>query len=77
MTLSPEHRALYDSVLQRERKKVLGLIEEDLDRHRFTVFRSLTLLRMMALHPAIVDEEEYAGSPPAPSRRPCSTVSTR
>ncbi|MGY5766264.1 DEAD/DEAH box helicase [Brachybacterium sp. DNPG3] len=63
VTLSPEHRALYDSVLQRERKKVLGLIDEDLDRHRFTVFRSLTLLRMMALHPAIVDEEGYADVP--------------
>jgi superfamily II DNA or RNA helicase len=57
--LSEEHRALYDSVLQRERKKVLGLIEEDMDRNRFIVFRSLTLLRMMALDPAIVDEEQH------------------
>jgi SNF2 family DNA or RNA helicase len=57
--LDEEHRALYDSVLQRERKKVLGLIEEDLDRNRFIVFRSLTLLRMMALDPAIVDEDQY------------------
>src|SRR5699024_9951729 len=47
VTLSPEHRAVYDSVLQRERKKVLGLIDTDLDRSRFIVFRSLTLLRML------------------------------
>ncbi|AXK45749.1 DEAD/DEAH box helicase [Brachybacterium saurashtrense] len=63
VTLSPEHRAVYDSVLQRERKKVLGLIETDLDRSRFIVFRSLTLLRMMALDPALVDAEEYADVP--------------
>ncbi len=61
--LNPEHRALYDAVLQRERKKVLGLIEEDFDRQRFIVFRSLTLLRMLALDPAIVDSEAHAEVP--------------
>lgn len=54
--LEPEHRELYDSVLQRERKKVLGLID-DMDRNRFIVFRSLTLLRMLALDPRIVEGE--------------------
>lgn len=53
--LSTEHRALYDTVLHRERQKVLGLLD-DLDRHRFIVFRSLTLLRMLSLHPALIDE---------------------
>ncbi|WP_235564117.1 DEAD/DEAH box helicase [Microbacterium sp. Root553] len=53
--LSPDHRALYDVVLQRERQKVLGLLD-DLDRHRFIVFRSLTLLRMLSLAPALIDE---------------------
>ncbi|MGB4778003.1 DEAD/DEAH box helicase [Microbacterium sp.] len=52
--LSPAHRAVYDRVLQRERAKVLGLLE-DLDRNRFIVFRSLTLLRLLALAPALVD----------------------
>ena len=52
--LSPAHRAVYDLALQRERRKVLGLLA-DLDRHRFTVFRSLTLLRRLALAPALVD----------------------
>ncbi|WP_437583050.1 SNF2-related protein [Paramicrobacterium sp. CJ85] len=57
--LAADHRSLYDTVLQRERKKLLGLID-DLDRNRFIVFRSLTLLRMLALDPALVDDE-YAG----------------
>jgi len=54
--LGPAHRALYDAVLQRERQKVLGLLE-DLDRNRFIVFRSLTLLRMLSLAPGLVDPE--------------------
>jgi len=56
--LSAAHRAVYDLVLQRERQKVLGLLA-DLDRNRFIVFRSLTLLRRLALAPALVD----AGDP--------------
>ena len=34
--LHPKHRRIYQTHLQRERQKVLGLIE-DLDRNRFTV----------------------------------------
>jgi superfamily II DNA or RNA helicase len=56
IALDPAHRALYERVLQRERQKVLGLLD-DLDRNRFIVFRSLTLLRMMSLAPALVDPE--------------------
>ncbi|WP_431779616.1 DEAD/DEAH box helicase [Microbacterium aurantiacum] len=55
--LSPAHRALYDRVLQRERQKILGLLD-DLDRQRFIVFRSLTLLRMLSLAPALIDERD-------------------
>ncbi len=55
--LSPAHRAVYDTVLQRERQKVLGLLR-DLDRNRFIVFRSLTMLRMLSLAPGLVDEED-------------------
>lgn len=54
--LEPSHRAIYDATLQRERQKVLGLLE-DLDRNRFIVFRSLTLLRMLSLAPGLVDPE--------------------
>jgi len=53
--LDPKHRRIYQTHLQRERQKVLGLIE-DLDRNRFTVLRSLTLLRRLSLDPALVDD---------------------
>jgi len=59
--LSPAHRARYDAVLQRERQKLLGLLA-DLDRNRFIVFRSLTMLRMLALAPGLIDEAD-AGIP--------------
>ena len=54
--LSPAHQAAYDTILQRERQKVLGLLR-DLDRNRFIVFRSLTMLRMLALSPALIDPD--------------------
>ncbi|MDN5693097.1 MAG: DEAD/DEAH box helicase, partial [Micrococcaceae bacterium] len=59
--LEPAHRKLYDRVLMRERRKVLGLLG-DMDGNRFTIFKSLTLLRMLALAPQIVDEQ-YASVP--------------
>ncbi|WP_309129264.1 DEAD/DEAH box helicase [Microbacterium sp.] len=55
--LAPAHRARYDTVLQRERQKLLGLLA-DLDRNRFIVFRSLTMLRMLALSPQLIDAED-------------------
>lgn len=55
--LGREHRRLYDLHLQRERQKILGLVE-DLDRNRFIVFRSLTLLRMLALDPSLIGDED-------------------
>ena len=53
--LHPRHRKLYDTRLQRERQKILGLID-DFDRNRFTILRSITLLRQLSIHPALVDE---------------------
>ena len=53
--LSPKHKSLYDTFLQRERQKLLGLID-DMDKNRFIVFRSLTLLRMLSLDASLVDE---------------------
>jgi superfamily II DNA or RNA helicase len=55
LQLDAKHRRIYQTHLQRERQKVLGLIE-DLDRNRFTVLRSLTLLRRLSLDPALIDE---------------------
>jgi superfamily II DNA or RNA helicase len=52
--LHPKHRRLYQTHLQRERQKVLGLIG-DMNANRFTILRSLTLLRQLSLHPALVD----------------------
>ena len=54
--LPPRHRALYNKRLQRERQKVLGLLD-DMQRNRFTILKSLTVLRQMALHPGLVDPE--------------------
>ncbi|UOQ88446.1 DEAD/DEAH box helicase [Agromyces endophyticus] len=64
VSLDPAHRRVYDTFLQRERQKLLGLID-DLDRNRFTIFRSLTLLRMLSLSPALIDSEQYGDVPSA------------
>jgi superfamily II DNA or RNA helicase len=53
--LHPRHRRLYQTHLQRERQKVLGLLG-DVNHNRFTILRSLTLLRQLALHAALVDD---------------------
>lgn len=53
--LHPRHRRLYDTRLQRERQKILGLIG-DFNRHRFTILRSITLLRQLSLHPSLVGD---------------------
>lgn len=62
LELSPQHRKIYDRRLQRERQKVLGLLN-DMNSHRFEVFRSLTLLRQLAL------DSELAGEESSPSAK--------
>jgi superfamily II DNA or RNA helicase len=59
VALNPRHSKIYQTHLQRERQKVLGLLD-DMDRNRFAIFRSLTLLRQLSLDPALVDAR-YAG----------------
>jgi len=59
--LAPRHRKLYDTYLQRERQKLFGLLD-DLDKNRFIVFRSLTLLRMLSLDASLIDDG-YAAVP--------------
>lgn len=61
MGLNQAHRTAYDRRLQRERAKILGLLQ-NFDRNRFTIFQSLTTLRMLALDPALVDPESTASS---------------
>jgi superfamily II DNA or RNA helicase len=57
--LTPRHRRVYETHLQRERQTVLGLVD-DFDKHRMAIFRSLTRLRQLSLDAALVDEE-YSG----------------
>jgi superfamily II DNA or RNA helicase len=57
--LHPQHRKVYQTRLQRERQKVLGLID-DMNGNRFAVFRSLTVLRQLSLHAGLVDEDHAA-----------------
>jgi SNF2-related domain/Helicase conserved C-terminal domain/SWIM zinc finger len=53
--LHPRHRKIYETHLQRERQRVLGLID-DMNKNRFTILRSLTLLRRLSLHAGLVDD---------------------
>jgi SNF2 family DNA or RNA helicase len=57
VALNPRHRRVYDQYLQRERKNVLGLVDE-LDSNRFKVFRSLSVLRQASLDVSLVDEKQ-------------------
>jgi SNF2 family DNA or RNA helicase len=61
LTLNPKHRKIYQTHLQRERQKVLGLLG-DMEKNRFEIFRSLTLLRQASLDVGLIDEQ-YAGVP--------------
>lgn len=61
--LGEAHRKVYDTHLHRERQKVLRLVD-DMDKNRFTIFQSLTLLRMLALDASLVDPE-YSDVPSA------------
>ncbi|WP_144882135.1 DEAD/DEAH box helicase [Isoptericola variabilis] len=61
--LGREHRKVYDTHLQRERRRLLGLLE-DFEANRVAIFRSLTTLRRLALDASLVDAE-YARVPSA------------
>ncbi len=54
--LTPRHRRVYETHLQRERQTVLGLVG-DFDKHRIAIFRSLTRLRQLSLDAGLVDPE--------------------
>ncbi|GIF20519.1 superfamily II DNA or RNA helicase [Actinoplanes tereljensis] len=59
LDLNPRHRRIYQTYLQRERQKVLGLLG-DLQGNRFEIFRSLTLLRQASLDVSLVDPQRQA-----------------
>jgi superfamily II DNA or RNA helicase len=56
LEMNPRHKKLYQTYLQRERQKVLGLLT-DMNKNRFEIFRSLTLLRQASLDMSLVDAE--------------------
>jgi SNF2 family DNA or RNA helicase len=56
LELNSKHKRLYQTYLQRERQKVLGLLG-DMQKNRFEIFRSLTLLRQASLDMSLVDPE--------------------
>jgi superfamily II DNA or RNA helicase len=61
LDLSPKHKKVYQTYLQRERQKVLGLLD-DMTKNRFEIFRSLTLLRQASLDVSLVDSK-HVGVP--------------
>jgi superfamily II DNA or RNA helicase len=54
LDLNARHKKLYQTYLHRERQKVLGLLG-DMQKNRFEIFRSLTLLRQASLDMSLVD----------------------
>jgi SNF2 family DNA or RNA helicase len=56
LDLNPKHKKIYQMYLQRERQKVLGLLDE-MTKNRFEIFRSLTLLRQASLDVSLVDAD--------------------
>ena len=61
LDLNPRHHTIYQTHLQRERQKVLGLLG-DMNRNRMAIFRSLTLLRQASLDVSLIDDQ-HAGVP--------------
>ncbi|GAB48731.1 DEAD/DEAH box helicase [Mobilicoccus pelagius] len=61
--MNPAHRRVYDRHLQRERMRVMGLLD-DLPNNQVAVLSALTTLRQMALSPAMLDDQ-YAQIEPS------------
>ncbi|MGV9709924.1 DEAD/DEAH box helicase [Gordonia sp. NPDC003424] len=59
LEMTPKHDKIYQTRLNRERQKVLGLLG-DWDENRFAIFRSLTMLRQLSLHAGLVEEEHHS-----------------
>ena len=66
--LHPKHRKMYNLRFQRERQKILGLVG-DMEANRFQIFRSLTMLRQLALDPALVAHGDAEPGTRAPSAK--------
>lgn len=64
VALGTRHSAVYKRHLQRERQRMLGLLE-DPDANRIAILAALTRLRQLALDPSLVDEEYAARELPS------------
>lgn len=62
--LTPKHDGHYKRTLQRERQRILGLLD-DPEANRIAILASLTRLRQLALDPRLVDENYTAKEPSA------------
>lgn len=59
LEMDTRHKHVYDLHLQRERKKVLGLLAEGgLQNHRFEILKSITRLRQLSLHPGLLNPSD-------------------
>ncbi len=56
LALDPEHERIYRARLNRERQRLLGLLD-DFGRNRIAILSSLTMLRQLSLHAGLVDDE--------------------
>jgi superfamily II DNA or RNA helicase len=54
VTLNPQHQRVYQTHLQRERQRVLGMLD-DLQGNRIAILRSLTVLRQLSLDVSLVE----------------------
>ena len=60
LPLTPQHKRVYELHLQRERQRILGLLE-DFRENRISIFSSLTKLRQLSIDPSLVDPQAYSG----------------
>jgi superfamily II DNA or RNA helicase len=57
--LVPRHRKIYDQHLQRERQRLLGLLD-DFGANRFSILTGITKLRQLSLHAGLVDPADLS-----------------
>jgi len=62
--LNAAHRRIYDTHLQRERQRILGLLD-DVDRNRIAILTALTKLRQLSLDVHLVDPDAPASVRPS------------
>ncbi|AXH95446.1 DEAD/DEAH box helicase [Ornithinimicrobium avium] len=62
--LNPSHRRIYDTHLQRERQRILGLLG-DVDRNRIAILAALTRLRQLSLDVHLVVPDAPASARPS------------